>query len=115
MRDGQGRITDPLASYKAYTRAQAFYPVVADDTDALMHDPRGVRIACQLIDAAGSMCANFEEGYGRATTAEFIHRLRIALGEARETRGWYERSRKFLSSQGRDARDPHPKVEQTPT
>ncbi len=95
-RDADGLIVDPLASYPAYVKAMAFYRKVADDTDRLMTDPRGRVIASQVIKAAGSVCANFEEGYGRGTTNEFVHRLRIAAGEARETRGWYYRSEKFL-------------------
>jgi four helix bundle protein len=73
-----------------------FYERVSEDTDRLMGDPRAREIACQLIRAAGSVSANFEEGYGRATTIEFIHRSRIATGEARETRGWYFRAKRFL-------------------
>lgn len=74
----------------------AFYENAADDTDRLMSDPRARAIATQLIEAAGSVCADFEEGYGRGTPAEFSHRLRKATGEAREARGWYYRARKFL-------------------
>jgi four helix bundle protein len=94
--DANGLITDPLASYPAYVKAMEFYALVANDTDLLMGDPRGRSIACQLIEAAGSVGANFEEGYGRGTSAEFAHRLRIAIGEAREVRGWYYRAEKFL-------------------
>lgn len=96
VRDSHGLIVDPLASYPAYVKAMEFYEHADEDTDRLMGDPRGRVIAAQLIEAAGSICANFEEGYGRGTTAEFVHRLRIATGEAREARGWYYRSRRFL-------------------
>ena len=87
---------DPLAKYPAYVKAMAFYEHVADDTDRMMSDPRSKTIACQLFNAASSIGANFEEGYGRGTTPEFIHRLHIATGEAREARGWYRRAAKFL-------------------
>jgi four helix bundle protein len=95
-RDEENVITDPLAGYPAYVKAMELYHRVSDDTDLLMNDPRSREIASQIIRSAGSISANFEEGYGRATTPEFIHRLRIATGEARETRGWYHRSKKFL-------------------
>ncbi len=87
---------DPLLKYPAYTKALEFYDNVAKDTDLLMKDTRGREIARQLIRAAGSISANFEEGYGRATTGEFVRSLRIAMGEARETKGWYRRSKRFL-------------------
>ncbi|MBI2900415.1 MAG: four helix bundle protein [Planctomycetes bacterium] len=95
-KDADGTIVDPLANYPAYVKAMEFYDRVADDTDLMMRDPRARVIAVQMIESAGSISANFEEGYGRTTTPEFIHRLRIANGEARETRGWYHRARKFL-------------------
>jgi four helix bundle protein len=87
---------DPLVRYGAYVKAMALYDQVVNDTDRLKADFRGREIAGQLIRAAGSVCANFEEGYGRGTTTEFMHRLRIATGEAREVMGWYRRSMKFL-------------------
>ena len=87
---------DPLNRYPAYVKAMAFYEHVADDTDRMMSDPRSKSIACQLFNAASSIGANFEEGYGRGTTPEFIHRLHIATGEAREARGWYRRAARFL-------------------
>lgn len=94
--DRRDYIANPLVSYPAYCKAMEFYRRVADDTDLMMRDFRGREIAAQMIRSAGSVCANFEEGYGRGTTAEFLHRLRISTGEARETMGWYQRSFKFL-------------------
>ncbi len=94
--DSDGLIADPLASYPAYVKAMELYDRVVDDTDLLIKDFRCREIICQIIASAGSIRACFEEGYGRGTTPEFIHRLRLSMGEARETRGWYRRSRKFL-------------------
>jgi len=59
-------------------------------------DDRWVVLVKQLVRSAGSISANIEEGYGRGTAPEFIHRLRIARGEAYESRGWYRRAAKFL-------------------
>jgi four helix bundle protein len=87
---------DPLLRYPAYVKALEFYDHVMEDTDLLMRDPRGEAIARQMIRSAGSISANFEEGYGQGTTAEFIHSLRISNGEARETKGWYRRSKRFI-------------------
>ncbi len=92
----ESAINDPLLRYPAYTKALEFYDHVLQDTDLLMGDSRSETIAKQMVRCAGSISANFEEGYGQGTTAEFIHSLRIANGEARETKGWYRRSKRFM-------------------
>jgi len=38
-----------------------------------------------------------EAGYGRGFSKDRDHFLRIALGSARETRGWYYRGRQLFS------------------
>jgi four helix bundle protein len=38
-----------------------------------------------------------EEGFGRGFGADFAYFLRISLGSARETRGWYYRARRLLT------------------
>ncbi|MGW8250458.1 MAG: four helix bundle protein [Anaerolineales bacterium] len=51
----------------------------------------------QLIRSSGGICGNIEEAYGRGIgTQDYIRILRIALGEARETQGWYFRARHCL-------------------
>ena len=63
----------------------------------MMKDPRGRVIAKQLIDSVGSICANIEEGHGRGFGKENAYFQRVALGSARESRGWYYRGRRFLN------------------
>jgi len=53
-------------------------------TDA---DPRGRAIISQVVDSAGSISANIEEGYGRGFGKDRDHFLRFSIGSARETRG----------------------------
>ena len=104
MTDEREKVDDPLLRYPAYVKALEFYDHVIEDTDLLIRDPRGEIIAKQIVRSSGSISANFEEGYGQGTTPEFIHALRIANGEARETKGWYRRAKRFLSQQLIDQR-----------
>jgi four helix bundle protein len=90
---------DPLLRYPAYVKALDYYDHVMEDTDLLLHDPRAETIAKQIIRSAGSISANFEEDYGQGTTPEFVHSLRISNGEARETKGWYRRAKRFLPAE----------------
>jgi len=88
---------DPLWKFEVYPKALLLYDLAWDDCEQLMKDLRGRAIAQQLIRSAGSICANIEEGFGRGYGKEYAHFLRISLGSARETRGWYYRARKLLS------------------
>lgn len=64
-----------------------------------MKDVRGKAISEQIIRSAGSISANIEEGFGRGFGADFAYFLRVALGSARETRGWYYRARRLLPAE----------------
>jgi four helix bundle protein len=48
----------------------------------------GRTLAKQLIRSGTSIGANVEESQAAQSTADFIHKLEIALKEARETRYW---------------------------
>ena len=87
---------DPLMRYPFYVKALEFYDHVMEDTDRRIGDERRKVIVGQL---AGSISANIEEGYGRGTSQEFAHRLKIARGEAWESRGWYRRAQKYLPTE----------------
>jgi four helix bundle protein len=87
---------DPLWGFQVYPRALFLADLVWADTGRMMKDPRGRVIARQLIDSVGSICANLEEGHGRGFGKENAYFQRVALGSARESRGWYYRGRRFL-------------------
>jgi len=89
---------DPVWQFYAYRKALFLYDLVWEDSELLMRDRRGQAIAEQLIDSAGSICANIEEGYGRGYGKDRNYFLRVSVGSARETRGWYYRSRHLLST-----------------
>ena len=87
---------DPLWQFTAYQKALLLYDMAWEDCDKMMQDVRGRGNADQLNRSAGSISANIEEGYGRGFGKEYTYFMRVALGSARETRGWYYRSRKLL-------------------
>ena len=89
--------SDPLWDSAYYRFAMYLYDLVWLDCETLRKDYRGQEIVGQLVRSVGSIGANVEEGYGRGVgTADYIRILRIALGEARETQGWYFRARHIL-------------------
>lgn len=96
---------DPLWKSAYYRFAMYLYDLAWRDCEILRRDFRGREIAGQLIRSAGSICANVEEAYGRGVgTLDYVRIIRIALGEARETEGWYYRSRFLLADDLLDRR-----------
>ncbi len=87
---------DPLWGFQVYPKALFLSDLVWEDTTNTARDPRGSSIARQLVRSAGSICANIEEGHGRGFGRDNAYFQRVALGSARETRGWYYRGRRFL-------------------
>jgi four helix bundle protein len=89
--------SDPLMKSEYYQLAMYLYDLAWSDCELLMNDLRGREIARQMIRSVESVCANIEEAYGRGIeSADALRILRVSLGEMRETRGWYVRSRCLL-------------------
>lgn len=86
----------PLWSFEAYRLALYLYDLAWDDCEFLLKDPRGREVAGQLIRSAGAISAAIEEGFGRGFGREYAYKLRIAIGESRETQGSYSRGRRLL-------------------
>ena len=89
-------IQDALWKFDTYRKALFVADLSWFDCEKLLEDARGKSIAWQLTRSAGSIAANIEEGFGRGFGKEYARFLRIALGSARETRGWYYRGRHLL-------------------
>lgn len=97
--------SDRLWGFSAYQKALLLYDLMWEDCEKmLLSDVRGRGNVDQLNRSVGSISANIEEGYGRGFGKEYDYFLRVALGSARESRGWYYRSRRFLSPTIRQAR-----------
>ncbi len=95
---------DPLWQFEVYPKALLLADFAWEDCGKLMRDVRGRKVAEQLIDSAGSVSANIEEGFGRGYGRDYARFLSIALGSARECRGWYYRSRKLFTAKVLDYR-----------
>ena len=88
---------DPLWDALYYRVALYLYDLVWDDCDLLQKDYRARHNIAQITHSSGSVSANMEEAYGRGVgTPDYIRVIKISLGEARETRGWYYRSHRAL-------------------
>lgn len=88
---------DSLWNFQVYRKSLFLSDLAWQDSEKLLKDVRGKKIAAQLITSVGSICANIEEGYGRGFGKDYARFLKIALGSARECRGWYYRGRRLLS------------------
>lgn len=86
-------VKDSLWNFYTYRTALFLADLAWFDSAKLFNDPRGKGIAWQLVDSSGSVPANIEEGHGRGFGKDYARFLRIALGSAKETRGWYFRGR----------------------
>ncbi|HQE93081.1 MAG TPA: four helix bundle protein [Anaerolineae bacterium] len=80
------------------------YELVWQDCDSLTLDARGKAIAEPLIRSAGSICANLEEGHGRGYGKQRDWFFRVAIGSARESKGWYWRAKHSLAKDVLDQR-----------
>lgn len=92
-------MSDPLDKLIFYQQAMQLYDGCWEDCAVLSRDFRGKEVARQLIRSCGSISANIEEGYGRGYGKEYPQFLRISRGSARETKGWYVRSKQMLSKE----------------
>lgn len=95
---------ESMWQFYAYRKALYLHDLCWEDCVMLLKHPLGRPIANQLIRAVGSISANIEEGYGRGWGKDHYYFLRIALGSARESKGWYYRAKQVLSAECLDDR-----------
>ena len=88
----------PVWKFYGYRKALFLYDLVWADCDYWQKDRRGWAITEQIVRSAGSISANIEEGFGRGFGRDNARFLKIAVGSARETQGWYWRGRQLLPS-----------------
>jgi four helix bundle protein len=88
--------SEPVWQFLGYRRALFLYDLVWQDCERLMRDRRGRAVTEQLIRSAGSISANVEEGHGRGYGKQRNWFFGVAIGSARESKGWYWRARRLL-------------------
>ena len=86
---------DRLESFGIYKLACQLFDEFREDSEIVGKDYRGRELVKQQTRSLDSVCANTEEGYGRGFNKEMPQHLKIARGEARESKGRYNRM-KFL-------------------
>jgi four helix bundle protein len=84
-----------LESFGIYKLACQLFDEFWADSEIVGKDYRGRELVKQQTRSLDSVCANTEEGYGRGFNKEMPQHLKIARGEARESKGRYNRM-KFL-------------------
>jgi len=87
---------DRLESFGIYQLACHLFEDFWNDAEILSRDFRGRELSKQQVRSLDSICANMEEGFGRGFGKELPQHLKISRGEARESRGRYERCHRLL-------------------
>ena len=88
---------DPLWESLYYRVSLYLYELVWEDCDLLQKHSLAKHNVAQIMHSSGSVSANMEEAYGRGVgTPDYVRIIKISLGEAKETRGWYYRCRHAL-------------------
>jgi len=85
-----------LEEFGIYKLACQLFDDFWSDSEIVMKDERGQALVKQQTRSLDSVCANIEEGYGRGFNKENPQHLKIARGEARESKGRYWRMRFLL-------------------
>jgi four helix bundle protein len=87
---------DRLETFGIYQLARRLFEDFWNDSEILSRDYRGRELSKQQIRSLDSICANMEESFGRGLGKELPQHLKISRGEARESRGRYERCNHLL-------------------
>jgi four helix bundle protein len=88
---------DRLESFGIYRIARKLFDDFWADSEVLQKDFSGRELVKQQTRSLDSICANIEEGFGRGFGKELPQHLKILRGEARESRGRYERCKHLLA------------------
>ena len=79
---------DRRRRYDLEDRLVSFAVRVIDVVEALPGTRAGNHVASQLLRCGTSVAPNYAEAQGAESRADFIHKLKVALKELRETHVW---------------------------
>ena len=79
-----------MAENIVYTKSKAFAIRIVNLFRYLQSEKREYAISNQIVRSGTSIGANIAEAQFGASRPEFIHRLKIAVREANETKYWLE-------------------------
>jgi len=87
-----GDSRDPIRKSRINELFEELMPDCFADAEVLVKNPITEKVAGQLYYAAGSIGANYSEGYSRASGKDRARYYEYALGSVRETMSWYRAS-----------------------
>ena len=87
---------DALWTMAVYRKSLFLADLAWRDSTKLVRDRRSISFADQLNRAVSSISANVAEGYSKGTGRDRARFFEYALGSARESSGWYFKSRYIL-------------------
>jgi four helix bundle protein len=87
---------DRLEAFEIHRIACQLFEDFWVDSEIVGKDYRGRELVKQQVRSLDSVCANIEEGYGRGFGKELPQHLKIARGEARESKGRFARMNHLL-------------------
>ncbi len=81
-------MNDRRSKYDIEDRLVGFAVMVMDTVDGLPKSRAGRHVGEQLIRCGTSPAANYGEAQSAESRKDFIHKMKVALKELRETRVW---------------------------
>ena len=90
---------DPLRKTRINQLAEELLVDCFKDAEKLIRHPITIKIAGQLYYSAGSIGANFGEGYSRASGKDRARYYEYSLGSTRETMSWYRAAEPILTAE----------------
>lgn len=79
-----------MRAFDLESRTTEFARKVVRLCKSVQRNPMNDRITGQLVGSAGSVGANYREANDALGKKDFVHRLKIARKEAKETSHWLE-------------------------
>ena len=95
---------DSLWTVEAYRLSLFLADICWCDAKKLSTEPCTHSLSDQLYRSIGSISANIEEGYSKQSSKDRARFYEYSLGSARESRGWFYRSRHILGEPVADHR-----------